>query len=65
MSTFKLPDTEISVKLVNDLSKEELLEFPAFKVIFPLLCFSGSSAIYIDYQIELDQNAARKSLPSN
>jgi hypothetical protein len=64
MSTFTLPDTDISVELVNDLSKEELLEFPAFKVIFPLLCFSGSPTIYTDYQIELDQNAARKPLPS-
>jgi hypothetical protein len=32
MSTFTLPNTEIPVKLVEDLSKEQLLEFPAFKV---------------------------------
>ncbi|PVH68600.1 hypothetical protein DL98DRAFT_522648 [Cadophora sp. DSE1049] len=31
MSTFSLPDTDISVELVNDLSKKELLEIPAFK----------------------------------
>jgi hypothetical protein len=64
MLTFTLLDTDISVELVNDLSKEELLKFPAFEVIFPLLCLSGSPIIYIDYQIELDQNAARKPLSS-
>jgi hypothetical protein len=33
MLTFKLLNTEISVKLVNNLFKKELLKFPAFKVI--------------------------------
>jgi hypothetical protein len=38
MSTFKLPDTDVPVKLIDDLSKEELLEFPGFKVtILPSL----------------------------
>jgi ADP-sugar diphosphatase len=36
MSTFTIPDTEVSVKLVDGLTKEQLLEFPAFKVL-PLL----------------------------
>jgi len=31
MSTFNLPDSEVSVSLVDDLSQEELLKFPAFK----------------------------------
>jgi len=31
MSTFTLPDTDVPVTLVDDLSKEQLLEFPAFK----------------------------------
>lgn len=36
MSTFKLQDSTIEVTLTPDLSKEELVEFPAFKVlIFP------------------------------
>jgi hypothetical protein len=34
MSIFTLPDTDVPVTLVNDLSEEELLEFPAFKVRF-------------------------------
>ena len=32
MSTFKLQDSDIEVTLTPDLKKEELLEFPAFKV---------------------------------
>lgn len=32
MSSFTLPDTDVPVTLVDDLSKEQLLEFPAFKV---------------------------------
>jgi len=32
MSTFSLPDSDVTVNLVNGLSKEELLAFPAFKV---------------------------------
>lgn len=32
MSTFTLPDTDVEVKLVEGLSKDELLAFPAFKV---------------------------------
>lgn len=32
MDTFKLPGTDVPVKLVDDLCKEEVLEFPAFKV---------------------------------
>ncbi|CZR62892.1 related to nucleoside diphosphate-sugar hydrolase of the MutT (NUDIX) family [Phialocephala subalpina] len=31
MSTFKLPDTDVEVKLAEGLTKEELLNFPAFK----------------------------------
>ncbi|KAH7309281.1 NUDIX family hydrolase-like protein [Rhexocercosporidium sp. MPI-PUGE-AT-0058] len=31
MDNFKLPGTDVSVTLVDDLSKEETLEFPAFK----------------------------------
>ncbi|KAH6712269.1 NUDIX family hydrolase-like protein [Leptodontidium sp. MPI-SDFR-AT-0119] len=31
MDTFKLPGTDVPVKLVDDLCKEEVLEFPAFK----------------------------------
>ncbi|KAL2064218.1 hypothetical protein VTL71DRAFT_4712 [Oculimacula yallundae] len=31
MSTFNLPDTDVIVKLVDNLSKEEVLAFPAFK----------------------------------
>jgi ADP-sugar diphosphatase len=65
MLTFTLLGTDVSVELVNDLSEKELLEFPAFKVIFSLLCFSASSTVYTNYQIELDQKAVRKSLPSN
>lgn len=33
MSTFTLPNTSVSVQLCEDLTKEELLEFPAFKVL--------------------------------
>jgi hypothetical protein len=32
MSTFTLPGSNVAVKLVEELSKEQLLEFPAFKV---------------------------------
>lgn len=32
MSTFTLPNTEATVSLASDLTKEELLSFPAFKV---------------------------------
>ena len=32
MSTFALQDTSIQVKLTEDLTKDELLRFPAFKV---------------------------------
>lgn len=32
MSNFTIPSTKISVKLVDGLTKEQLLEFPAFKV---------------------------------
>ncbi len=32
MSTFTLPDTDVEVNLVDGLSKEELVAFPAFKV---------------------------------
>jgi hypothetical protein len=32
MDIFKLPGTDVPVKLVDDLSREEVLEFPAFKV---------------------------------
>jgi hypothetical protein len=46
MSTFNLPDTEVPVKLVDDLSKEELLEFPGFKVTTPLKCPSLVHQIY-------------------
>jgi len=35
MSTFTLPDTDVSIKLVDGLTQEQLLEFPAFKVSFP------------------------------
>jgi hypothetical protein len=35
MSTFTLPDTDVSIKLVDGLTKEQLLEFPAFKVPTP------------------------------
>jgi hypothetical protein len=35
MSTVTLPGTEVSIKLVDDLTKEQLLEFPAFKVPLP------------------------------
>jgi hypothetical protein len=35
MSTFILPETDIPVKLADDLTKEQLLEFPAFKVPSP------------------------------
>ena len=31
MSTFRIPSSEISVKLIPDLSKDQLLSFPAFK----------------------------------
>ncbi|KAE9365249.1 hypothetical protein N431DRAFT_446928 [Stipitochalara longipes BDJ] len=31
MSTFTLPDTDVSIRLVDGLTKEQLLEFPAFK----------------------------------
>ena len=47
MSTFTLPDSDVSVKLVDDLSKEQLLEFPAFTVFtrlslpFSLRAFSA------------------------
>ena len=58
MSTFVLID--ISIELVNNLSKKELFEFSIFKVTFPLLYFSGLSTIYTNCQIELDQNTFRK-----
>lgn len=32
MSTFTLPGSDVTVKLVEGLSEEQLLEFPAFKV---------------------------------
>ncbi|TVY90063.1 Nudix hydrolase 14-like protein [Lachnellula willkommii] len=32
MSTFTLPNTQITVKLCDDLTREQLLEFPAFKI---------------------------------
>lgn len=32
MSTFTLPDTNVSVSLVGDLTKDELLQFPGFRV---------------------------------
>ncbi|TVY82047.1 Nudix hydrolase 14-like chloroplastic protein, partial [Lachnellula suecica] len=31
MSTFTIPDTQVSVQLCDDLTKDQLLEFPAFK----------------------------------
>lgn len=38
MSTFKIPSTEISVKLIDGLTQDQLLEFPAFKVrLLPVL----------------------------
>ena len=46
MSTFKLPDTEVPVELVDDLSEKELLEFPGFKVTTPLKCPSLVRQIY-------------------
>jgi hypothetical protein len=45
--TFILPDTNVSVNLVGDISKEQLLELPAFKVNsvilphFPKHTFTG------------------------
>lgn len=36
MTIFTLPDTDVPVTLVDSLSEEELLEFPAFKVRFIL-----------------------------
>jgi hypothetical protein len=35
MSTFTLPGTGVSVKLVDELTQDQLLEFPAFKVPSP------------------------------
>jgi hypothetical protein len=32
MSTFNLAGADVSIKLVDDLTKDELLKFPAFKV---------------------------------
>ncbi|TVY33133.1 Nudix hydrolase 14-like protein [Lachnellula subtilissima] len=32
MSTFTLPNTQVTVKLCDDLTREQLLEFPAFKI---------------------------------
>ncbi len=32
MESFSLPGTDVSVKLIEDVSKDEVLEFPAFKV---------------------------------
>ncbi|KAE8454516.1 hypothetical protein EG329_000139 [Mollisiaceae sp. DMI_Dod_QoI] len=42
MSTFTLPDTDVEVKLVEGLSKDELLAFPAFKNWLTLLSSSLS-----------------------
>ncbi|PVH82465.1 hypothetical protein DL98DRAFT_513903 [Cadophora sp. DSE1049] len=37
MDNFRLPGTEVPVKLIDDLSKDEVLEFPAFKNWIELL----------------------------
>lgn len=77
MSTFKLQGSTIEVTLTPDLSEEELLEFPAFKVlIFPssLLplppspsnlpsCSSQSRANAL--HTELDLNPPAQPLPPN
>ena len=42
MSTFTLPGTDISVKLTDDLTKEQLLEFPAFKARLSLFVWLSS-----------------------
>jgi len=35
MSTFNLPGSDVSISLIDGLSQEELLKFPAFKVKLP------------------------------
>jgi hypothetical protein len=39
MSTFTLPDSNVEVKLIDGLSREELLGFPAFKACELILTF--------------------------
>jgi hypothetical protein len=69
MSTFTIPDTEISVKLVDNLTKEQLLEFPAFKVTPPhiaatLSILSSLMGKFTDHEPELVQDPPVKSLSS-
>ena len=70
MSTFIIPDTEVSAKLADNLTQEQLLEFPAFKV--PLPCMAAAShilspltATFTDRETELVQNPPVKSLSSD
>jgi len=46
MSTFNLPNSEVSVSLVDDLSQEELLNFPAFKARLSLLTHENADKLH-------------------
>jgi ADP-sugar diphosphatase len=67
MATFTLPNTDVPVKLIEGLSEEELLAFPAFKVsIIPLFIPSLISLTLAQKWIQtLQLNMSLQSNPSH
>jgi hypothetical protein len=65
MATFTLPDTDVPVQLIDGLSEEELLQFPAFKESlipkFILSLIPTNPHLELDTNIEIKHGTSEQS----